>query len=285
MSAPRDWRGVAEDLRRASSRRGRRRVGCCAVEGLRLHERALRAGARVEAVLVGESFRKDPGERGSSLIADLEAGAGKVLVVPDDAVLELSEGREGGLVGLVGLSPSPSLQSLLGPRTGAPPALLVGVDIEDPGNVGALARTALASGAAGLVSVGITDPWHPKAVRTSMGSVFKLPLPVFDTVDRVVDEFAPLGVHTLGAVTSGGTVLHRVTFDRRPVAFFLGSEAFGLSEELTKQLESRVSVPMVRGVDSFSVNAAAAVLLYEFVRQTQGGAQPVAPGRAEPRQR
>ena len=79
--------------------------------------------------------------------------------------------------------------------------------------------------------------------------------------------------------------IHRVAFDRRPVAFFLGSEALGLSEELTKQLESRVSVPMVRGVDSFSVNAAAAVLLYEFARQTQGGAQPVAPRRADPPQR
>ena len=285
MKATRDWRGVAEDVRRAATRRGRARLGCCAVEGLRLHERALRAGARVESVLLGESFRSDPGERGKHLVDELQASAGKLLVVPDDVVLELTEGREAGLVGLVGLPKVPVLKELLARPADTPPVLLVAVEIEDPGNVGALARTALASGAVALVGVGITDPWHPRAVRTSMGSVFKLPLPVYETVAPLLAELASLGARTLGAVTTGGTTIHQVVFDRRPVAFFLGSEAFGLSGELKQQLEGLVSAPMVPDVDSFSVNAAAAVVLYEFARQAlppQGGAKPVGPSDANP---
>ena len=189
--------------------------------------------------------------------------------MPDETVLELTEGREAGLVGLVRIPRSPGLPELAPSRGDAPPVLLVAVDIEDPGNVGALARTALASGALALVGVGITDPWHPRAVRTSMGSVFKLPLPIYDSVAPLLADLRAIKARSLGAVTSGGTSVRETPFERCPHAFFLGSEAFGLSTELTQQLDGTVSIPMASGVDSFSVNAAAAVLLYEFVRQAR----------------
>jgi TrmH family RNA methyltransferase len=268
MSAKPDWRGVAEDLRRTATRRGRAGLGCCTVEGLRLHERALRGGARIESALLGESFHRDPGRRGRQLLDELQASTSRLIVVPDEAVRELTDGREAGLVGLVRLPQVPALKELFDRQVGTPQGLLVGVEIEDPGNGGALARTALASGALALVAVGITDPWHPRAVRTSRGSVFKLPLPIYATVDALLVELDALGARTLGTVTTGGRTIHQVTFDRRPVAFFLGSEAFGLTADLKQKLESLVSVPMVPGVDSFSVNAAAAVVLYEFGRQT-----------------
>lgn len=268
-AASRDWRGVAEDIRRAATRRGRATSGCCAVEGLRLHERALRAGARVETVLLGEGLRDRGDERGRELIGHLEESETRVLVVPDAALLELTEGREAGLVGLVALPRVPALKDLLASPGTPPQVLLVAVDIEDPGNVGALARTALASGAVALVGVGITDGWHPRAVRTSMGSVFKLALPTYTDVTPLLAELDSLGTRCLAAVTSGGTPVQRISFDGRPLAFFLGSEAFGLPDGLTALLHEKVSIPMASGVDSFSVNAAAAVLLYESIRRSR----------------
>jgi TrmH family RNA methyltransferase len=269
MSAACDWRGVAEAIRRAATRRGRSGSGCSVVEGVRLHERALRGGAAVDSVLLGESFRVEPGKRGARLIGELRIATKALVVAPDDAVRELTEGRETGLVGLIRIPGAPGLRELLRRPTERPQALLVGVEIEDPGNVGALTRTALASGARALVGVGMTDPWHPRAVRTSRGSVFKLPLPLYDTAGALLAELRSAGVRCLGMVSSGGTALDELVFDTRTVAFFLGSEAFGLTSELKGDLEDRVTVPMVCEVDSFSVNAAAAVALYEFYRQTR----------------
>jgi TrmH family RNA methyltransferase len=271
MSRFRDEGGVAEEIRRTATRRGRADHGYCVLEGLRLHERALRAGAAVDAVLVGEEAAAAPGPRLARLLDLLRDGAVFHLAVAESRIEALTDGREGTLVGLVRIPRSRSVAALLAAQAAGscPAVLLAGCDIEDPGNVGALSRTALASGAIAFAGVGITDAWHPKAVRTSMGSVFKLPVPVYPSHDRLLEELRIGGARTLGAVSDGGVPLPEVGFDHRPTAIFLGSEAFGLPESLRGELGELVSVPMASQVDSFSVNAAAAILLYEFTRQTR----------------
>jgi TrmH family RNA methyltransferase len=234
-----------------------------------LHERALRAGVWLDSVLVAEARARRGGERAQALLDELRSCAGTVVhVVSESTLLELTEGREDTFVGLARLPAAPILERLLTDSGYGPPLLLVAVDVDDPGNVGALARTALASGAVALIGVGITDAWHPRAIRTSMGSVFKLPLPLYDSPATLLAELGALGVRSLGAATSTGRPLPEVVFDKSPVAFWLGSEAFGLSTGLVQELDGVVSVPMVPEVDSYSVNAAAAILLYEFRRQT-----------------
>ena len=75
-----------------------------------------------------------------------------------------------------------------------------------------------------------------------------------------------LALTAVGSVATGGTPLPQVNFDRSPVALFLGSEPFGLPEPVTSRMDRLVTVPMPGEVDSFSVNAAAAILLYEIGR-------------------
>jgi TrmH family RNA methyltransferase len=274
MSASRNWRGVAEEIRRASTRRGRGTIVRCVIEGHRLHERALRSGTRIAAVLVAQSCSRRDEARTRDLLRELEATVPSFHVVPDGLVTELTEGRGGpGLVGLVELPKPTTLSRLVSSPNPAGQVFLVGCDIEDPGNVGAVVRTALASGAAALIGVGLTDPWHPKSVRTSMGSVFKLPLVAFESLQTLLPELESLRARTLAAVSTTGIPLDRIVFDRRPTAILLGSESFGLPDDCLDRVPELVSIPMVPGVDSYSVNAAAAMLLYEHSRQARSDAR------------
>ncbi len=137
--------------------------------------------------------------------------------------------------------------------------------MEDPGNVGALTRTALASGATALIAAGISDPYHPRAVRTSMGSLFRIPILRVQSGKALLDELRTLGVVTIGMVTGGGTPLPRVDLRDTPTALFVGREAFGLDGSTIDSLDHLVSIPMASAVDSYSVNAAAAIALYELI--------------------
>jgi TrmH family RNA methyltransferase len=220
----------------------------------------------VEAALVGESLLRDADGRSRRLVEHLRGAGTRVCPAPDDALDGLTEGR--GLGAIVGLVPMPEpapIERLLDPATGGRPVLLVAVEVEDPGNVGALCRTALASGAAGLVTVGISDPYHPRAVRTSMGSLFKLPIARSRTLREVLAELRAHGATTVAAVSTGGAPLPGEDPGPGPVAVLVGREAFGLSQEALAAVDRRVSIPMATGVDSFSVNAAAAILLYELL--------------------
>gem|GEM_PF-102133 len=237
-------------LTQAASAAGRRASGLYLLEGTRLVERALRAGVLVEAC-VGE-FYGTP-EREATLLAALaDADIGEVVRLPYAMFAKHASGRRTGEV--LGLARIPEPAEL--PTTGT---VLVAVDVSDPGNTGALVRTALAAGADAFVAVGQTDPFHPKAVRTSMGSICKLPV---RRVDLDSFEAALTGWPLLGTVCADGVPLPDCELGGERLALLVGSEPFGLPDDVVARLDQRATIPMRRGVDSFSVNAAAAIVLY-----------------------
>jgi TrmH family RNA methyltransferase len=255
--------GTAEAFRRALTPGGREAAGRFLIEGTRLHERALRAGVHVDQALVAASVLRDPAARERELLLALERSGTRLHAANRSLLSEFTSGRAlGGFLGLVGLPAPRRLSQTLDARG----LILVGIDVEDPGNIGALLRTALASGAAGFVAVGISDPWHPKAVRTSMGSVFKLPILRYDDVAAWLGDLAGVEATVVAAVSRDGAPAAQAGLDRRPLVLHVGSEAFGLPAAVLSRPVERVSIPMSAALDSFSVNAAAAILLYEATR-------------------
>jgi TrmH family RNA methyltransferase len=238
-------------------------LGSFAIEGTRLVERGLRAGAPIKHLVVAKSFLDDPDPRCRKLLEAIESAGIPLHEVADEIVIEFTGQRDvGAIIGLV-RSPDPtSIPAILARDSVRRLRFLVGVDIEDPGNVGALVRTALASGAAAFIAVGITEPYHPRAVRTSMGSVFKLPILIRQQLAPLQEEFRVQHILTVGAVSSGGPRPERIGNSEGHLALCLGSEAFGLPKSVIDSLDRQVTIPMEPGVDSYSVNAAAAVLLY-----------------------
>jgi TrmH family RNA methyltransferase len=152
------------------------------------------------------------------------------------------------------------------PRRELPPEptlVLVAVGVEKPGNLGAMARTADAAGAdAILVAEGRSDPWNPNAIRASTGAVFTLPI-----LDVTRDEVAALPLQKVAA-TLGAPHAHTQPDYTLPTAFLVGAEDEGLPDAYRQLADTQVEIPM-RGAaaDSLNASAAAAVLLFEAIRQ------------------
>ena len=134
-----NWQGAVESVRRVATARGRARDGRFSIEGIRLHERAIRAGMPLDQVLVAESLWHGGSPRIQQLLAELQTAVSSLITIPDPVMTELTEGRDlGGLLGLIPLPTAPDLSQLLAATT--TPLLLVAVEVVDPGNVGALLR-------------------------------------------------------------------------------------------------------------------------------------------------
>ena len=257
-----------EKVRRTATARGRAASGYFSIEGTRLHERALRAGISVEEAVVAEQYGRDLDARKQRLLAGLFDSGCRLTVVPDDVVYEFVGGRGlGAILGLIKLPTAPSLTEIIAAQKENQARFLVVVDVVDPGNVGALVRTAHAGGAAGFVVVGASDPFHPKALRTTMGSLFKLPILRYTAVTSLLLDLKQNNVCCVGTAVAGAMPLNQLPPITVPTAIFMGSEAWGLGNELLAEMDFRVTIPMVSGVDSYSVNAAAAIMLYELQRR------------------
>lgn len=141
--------------------------------------------------------------------------------------------------------------------------VVVCVDVRDPGNAGAVIRAADASGANGVVCCeGTVDPFNPKTVRASAGSVLHLPVVVAGEPAEVLEVLGARGMRRLAAVARGG-VAHTDAELAPPVALVLGNEAAGLPERLWSSVDGRVTVPMAGMAESLNVSMAAAVLCFE----------------------
>lgn len=262
------WKTLIAQIERTSTARGRAASGLFSIEGLRLIERALAAGASIDSVVVGESSVSQADPRARRLLDRLEKAGVEIVEAPDAALHQVIDGREtGSMAALVELPAPRSLRETIGEP--GPCRLLVAVGVDDPGNLGALARTALAGGADAFVITGPGDPYHPRAVRISRGSLFRIPVIRLDTDQELLEALEACEVETVAAVTSGGRCLTTtVPPPGARWAICVGSEAFGLSEGLVESMDHAVSIPMAGDVDSYSVHAAAAILLYALRERT-----------------
>jgi TrmH family RNA methyltransferase len=249
------------------------------IEGANLLEEALRAQAEVEAVFLGAGWdRTAAGPEGQATGSE---GRLAELVERSYAtgarVFELAPGALERVAGTV--SPQPVMAVCAMPEHGLeelraahPQLLVVCVDVRDPGNAGTLVRSAWAAGVSGVVcSLGTVDIWNPKAVRSSAGAVFHVPVVQAGAPGALLDELGAWGLDRWGAVPEGGTDYDRLDLTR-PCAFVVGNEAAGLPvQELLAHLDGLVSIPMPGGAESLNVGTATAVLCFEALRQRRGG--------------
>ena len=149
-----------------------------------------------------------------------------------------------------------------------PPALvLAATGLQDPGNAGAIIRSAAAAGATGVVlDESSADPWGWKALRASMGSAFHLPVLRTRTLTALINEWRAAGIRITATVPRDGTPMHQHDFTP-PTALLLGGEGPGLPDALISSADARVTIPMHGGIESLNAAVAAALLLYEAQRQ------------------
>jgi TrmH family RNA methyltransferase len=230
------------------------------VEGVKLLHSALQAGAPVEAVFVDDRARSNA-EVLTLLDAALEQGARIFDLAPGVLERVADTVTPQPVLAVVGM-PDATLDELVGATF-----VVVCVDVRDPGNAGAVIRVAHAAGADAVVCTdGTVDPFNPKTVRASAGSVLHIPIVVAGDAETVLDALKGHGLRCVAAVSRGGALYSDVDV-ASPFALVLGNEASGLPSHLAQRLDATVTIPMGGGAESLNVSTAAAVLCFDAARR------------------
>ncbi len=238
----------------AGSSRERRETGTTLLEGEHLVRAYRESGGKAETIFAAETAMAKPEIR-----ALLEsAPADTRLVLADRLVDQISQLVSAAGVGAVVRTPEPELL----PRTLASCVLLE--NIQDPGNLGSILRSAVAAGIAqAFLSRGSVFAWSPKVLRAGMGAHFFLS--IFEAVD-----LAEVARGFPGRIVAMEPCAQPSLFDldlKGPVAWIFGNEGAGLSESVLRLATHRARIPMPGSAESLNVAAAAAICLFEQLRQ------------------
>jgi len=242
-------------------RKGRQETGLFLAEGIRTAASALEAGAPIEFLLYSPDLLTSDFAMG---VVDRAEAAGIVCyILPGEVFANLS-GRSGpqglAVVARQTLRPIFSLEAAAYPW---PVALIAA---QDPGNIGTILRSMDAAGADGLILLeGGSDPWHPSAVRASMGTVFSQTL-----VQAEFFEFAAwakTGGYSVFGASSHGSVLYDEYEYTQPCVLLLGSERTGLTPDQAAICDALVRIPMAGKASSLNLGVAAGILLFEIKRK------------------
>ena len=233
------------------------------LDGPHLLEEALAAAVPIELVAMDESARTDVATLARRAVI---AGA-RVISVPSKVLSAMTPVRQPSGIVAIARRQERSLAEAL---ADAPQLVLLLDEVQDPGNVGAIVRAAEACGATGVIAgQGTADPMGWKALRGSMGSIFRLPVAVRQSLPEAVGAARAMGIEIVAAVPRDGVLLPDCDL-RRPVAVLLGSEGDGLPDSLVALATTRLSIPMRPPVESLNVATAAALIAYEAQRQRGG---------------
>ena len=227
---------------------GRRAHGLFLAEGDHMAREAVRAGVAECLLVLKEQADKAPELPGAGL---------QTYMVSPQVLSALSDSKTPqGLLAVCRL-PEPPKIGEAGPRLAALNR------VQDPGNVGAILRTLDAAGFHGLViDAGCADPFSPKALRASMGAVFRVPVYAFESLGEALDRLP-------GYALAAGDLQGSPYYDHPPfgekVCLLVGNEGAGLEEALLKRADHRLKLPIPGGAESLNAAVAASLMIYDVV--------------------
>lgn len=232
--------------------RERREADAFVIEGVRLVEEAVNAGWKFQFALYSDGLS----ERGNNLLDRLRANKIEVDEVAGDLLQKLSDTEAPqGILAVLDFTQLPI--------TNYPDFILIPDQVRDPGNLGALLRSAAATGVqAVLLPPETTDAFAPKVLRAGMGAHFRLPIHSL-TWEEIKMRTKDMNVYI---ADMDGTPCWESDL-RKPLALVIGGEAEGASDEAQRLANGKISIPMPGGVESLNAGVAGSVLMFEVVRQ------------------
>lgn len=233
------------------------------LDGVHLIADAAAAGLTFESVAVAATHLQAGSEAGR-IAERLDRAGAEVVLASDDVFAALSPVRTPGGIAAIARRTPTRAQDIC---TTTPHWILAAFDVQDPGNVGSLARSADAAGMTGLfVSGASANPFSWKALRGSMGSALRLPIVFGLPPTSVLGCLEASGVRLVAAVARGGEDPDAIDWGGS-VALLVGGEGPGLPAGIVDRCQARATIPMAAGVDSLNVAVAAGVLAYAARRQ------------------
>jgi TrmH family RNA methyltransferase len=252
-----------KQLRAAFQGHARLSGGLVAIEGDHLLEEALRSGMVLKTVFVSE--RRE--------VPRIVPRGVEVLRLTEDVFGSVVETQSPQGVAALLVPPVRVLEDVLG-GSGAEALILIAAGLQDPGNLGTLVRSAEAFGASGVLTTpGTVSAWNQKALRASVGSVFRMPVVAVDASE--VESLKRRELRLIAAVgTDDSGVIEAQEMDFiSPCALMIGNEGAGLAAEWMEMCDARVTIPCPGAVESLNAAVAGSLLLYEASRQRAARAQ------------
>ncbi len=249
-------------LRRLIQKRSLRwSEGVCVIEGPDLVEAALDAAVEFEALYVDvESLGR---ERISALCERAERRGVRVFSLLAGVLDKVADAQAAQPVLAAVRLPLVSLEQLASDGL-----VLVLHDVRDPGNAGTIIRSADAAGVSSVVFTGQSvDPFNPKTLRATAGSIFHIPVAVA-ALDATLEYFSSRGVQTIATVVRGGVSIRELDLSR-PSVIVIGNEAEGLEDDVIARCATVASIPMAGRSESLNAGVAASLLAFEALWQRQ----------------
>jgi len=257
---------LVKAFRQLHTPKGRREAGLFLLEGTHLLMEACGVDYPLETLCATPAWQeshRELWEKAERLAARVELVTAEVLQVMATTV------QPDGVV-----ATAPSRQELPRELRSPPTANFLGIageTLQDPGNVGTMIRTAVATGVQGLwLSQDSVDGENPKVLRASAGQWFRLPLVTALDLGEVVRSLQAQGVQVIATNPRTELTYWQVDFTL-PTLILLGNEGAGLSADLLALADRQVQIPLLGGVESLNVAISSAVMLYEAQRQRHFG--------------
>lgn len=235
--------------------RERRKRKCFVAEGLRMVSET--PPERIEELYISESFLAQMPDRGNAVILD------------DRIFRSVSDTQNPqGILAVVRQENHEEEELLDGENN---PLLLFLENIQDPGNLGTMVRTAEGAGVSGLIlSRDTVDIYNPKVVRATMGSLYRVPFAISGDMTKTIRLAQNRGIQVYAAWLEGSVPYTRPDY-RGGTAFLIGNEGSGLRKATAECASECIRIPMQGSLESLNAAVAASVLMYEAVRQRMSG--------------
>jgi TrmH family RNA methyltransferase len=235
--------------------------GSLPIEGAKLIQEAINSRLLIEEIFVAQSRRQEP--MVERLLAQVKSPSTEVVEVADRAFPSISDVESPqGLLALARL-PKFELNELLKDD----PLLLVGFELQDPGNLGTLLRSAEAfGGRAVLLTRKSVSPLNAKVVRASAGSIFRIPCLSRLDIPLLMGALTQHGFRLLATTPRASVDFRKATYSGK-VALLVGNEARGLDSEILHRVHTRIRIPMDGRVESLNASIATSIILCEAARQ------------------
>lgn len=254
-----------KQIHKLKTEKEREKEGKFLIEGLRLCEEALCSNWETELVLFSSEF--DESQEGQRLFEGFSKKGIEIFKTKKKEIEKLADTETPqGIMALVKKKKFTLSKDILKNSS-----LLLGLDnIRDPGNLGTMIRTADAAGADGvLLSKGCVELYNPKVVRSTMGSVFHLP--VIENLDlpEVMPDLKKDGFKIIVSEVHEGKDYTEVDYPEK-TCLVIGNEASGISQQILNLADERIKIPIFGKAESLNASIAAGILLYEIVRNKKG---------------
>ncbi|WP_027365530.1 TrmH family RNA methyltransferase [Desulfotruncus alcoholivorax] len=261
-------------VRRLYQKKFRDSEGKFIIEGVRFIEEAINANWTLETV-----FYESPvagGDRGQQLLENLSKSGAEIIAVEKSLFREIADTESPQGILAVAKKPTELDFKPVEWRKNEKDLLVMVDGVQDPGNLGTIIRSADAAGAdCVFILKGTVDPYNPKTLRSTMGSIFHIPLVSVEDREDFLTSLHAGGWNLVVGDPVASKLLCNADLTRNTV-LVIGNEASGVSEDLQRDASDLVKIPMPGRAESLNAGVAAGIMLYETVRQRMAAGRIIA---------